>query len=146
MPYPEEIRWAKFRTVVMCVCALALLAWLVYVRAGGIDFFEPTVRIRTYVPDSTGLSRKTEARLNGIFIGKVTSVKLSDRPQPNQKIEIMLALMEPPSVDLFRRAEEIGISAVMCAPWMGEDVGPDDREGCRGAIERFAETVVDKCR
>ena len=92
MPYPEEIRWAKFRTVVMCVCALALLAWLVYVRAGGIDFFEPTVRIRTYVPDSTGLSRKTEARLNGIFIGKVTSVKLSDRPQPNQKIEIVLAL------------------------------------------------------
>lgn len=92
MPYPEEIRWAKFRTVVMCVCALALLAWLVYVRAGGMDFFEPTVNIRTYVPDSTGLSRKTEARLNGIFIGKVTSVKLSDRPQPNQKIEIMLAL------------------------------------------------------
>jgi hypothetical protein len=35
---------------------------------------------------------------------------------------------------------------VMCAPWMGEDVGPDDREGCRAAIERFAETVVAKCR
>ena len=29
---------------------------------------------------------------------------------------------------------------------MGEDVGPDDREGCRAAIERFAETVVEKCR
>jgi hypothetical protein len=34
----------------------------------------------------------------------------------------------------------------MCAPWMGEYVGPDDREGCRAAIERFSETVVAKCR
>jgi hypothetical protein len=34
----------------------------------------------------------------------------------------------------------------MCAPWMGEGVGPDDHDGCRAAIERFAATVVDKCR
>ncbi len=92
MPYPEEIRWAKLRTVVMCICALALLTWLVYVRAGGMDFFEPTVSIRTYIPDATGLSKKTEVRLNGIFIGKVTAVGLADKSELNKRIEITLAL------------------------------------------------------
>jgi hypothetical protein len=57
-----------------------------------------------------------------------------------------LALLEMPSVDLFRRAEDIGITAVMCAPWMGERVEPSNREGCRAAIERFAETVIARCR
>ncbi|MBI2680919.1 MAG: MCE family protein [Candidatus Solibacter usitatus] len=92
MPYPEEIRWAKFRAVAMCVTAIVLLVWLVYVKVGGMDFFEPTVRIRTFVPDATGLSKKTEVRLNGIFIGKVTSVGLGTIQEPNKRIEITLAL------------------------------------------------------
>jgi probable F420-dependent oxidoreductase len=52
---------------------------------------------------------------------------------------IMLALLEPPSADLFRRAEDLGVTAVMCAPWAG---GKDYRR----SIERFAQTVIEKCR
>lgn len=92
MPYPEEIRWAKFRTVVMCVSAIALLTWLVYIMAGGMDVFEPTVSIRTFIPDSTGLKRNTEVRLNGIFIGKVTAIGLAGTGDPNKRIEITMAL------------------------------------------------------
>ena len=64
-----------------------------------------------------------------------------------EPFEIMLALLEPPSVDLYRRAEDLGITAVMCAPWAGtHDVGPGDAERYRPSIERFAETVIAKCR
>jgi probable F420-dependent oxidoreductase len=63
-----------------------------------------------------------------------------------EPFEIMLALIEMPSVDLYRRAEDAGITAVMCAPWLMEGVEPADHEGCRAAIERFAETVIEKCR
>jgi alkanesulfonate monooxygenase SsuD/methylene tetrahydromethanopterin reductase-like flavin-dependent oxidoreductase (luciferase family) len=57
-----------------------------------------------------------------------------------EPFEIMLALIEMPSVDLYRRAEGLGITAVMCAPWMGAE------DGYRASIERFAETVIEKCR
>jgi protein tyrosine phosphatase (PTP) superfamily phosphohydrolase (DUF442 family) len=50
------------------------------------------------------------------------------------------------SADLYRRAEDLGITAVMCAPWLGEGVEPSDRAGRRAAIERFAETVIERCR
>lgn len=64
-----------------------------------------------------------------------------------EPFDIMLALLEPPTVDLYRRAEDIGITAVMCAPWMGADgMDSDDIERFREPIERFAETIIDKVR
>ncbi|APE14311.1 LLM class F420-dependent oxidoreductase [Mycobacterium sp. WY10] len=66
----------------------------------------------------------------------------------DQPFEIMLALMDPPSPDLYKRAEDIGITAVVCAPWMTDPaVAADgDVERYRGPIERFAESVVAECR
>jgi probable F420-dependent oxidoreductase len=72
----------------------------------------------------------------------------------DEPFEIMLALLEMPSVDLYRRAEDLGITAVMCAPWAGtQDVQAGDgdpfkqpAERYRASIERFAETVIEKCR
>lgn len=59
----------------------------------------------------------------------------------NEPFDILLALLEPPSADLYKRAEDVGITAVMCAPWMGQPAeGGVDR--FREPIERFAETVI----
>jgi hypothetical protein len=46
----------------------------------------------------------------------------------NEPFEIMLALLEPPSPDLYKRAEDIGITAVMCAPSAGLDLPSGDAE------------------
>jgi probable F420-dependent oxidoreductase len=63
-----------------------------------------------------------------------------------EPFDIMVALMEPPSPDLYRRAEDAGITAVMCAPWMGIDLPGDDVERYRAPIERFAEDIIGKVR
>jgi probable F420-dependent oxidoreductase len=63
----------------------------------------------------------------------------------SEPFDIMLALMEPPSVDLFKRAEDVGITAVMCRPWTGLE-GASDVEAYREPIERFAETIIEKVR
>ncbi|AKK28530.1 TIGR03619 family F420-dependent LLM class oxidoreductase [Mycobacterium sp. EPa45] len=64
-----------------------------------------------------------------------------------EPFDIMLALIDPPSADLYKRAEDIGITAVMCAPWMTDPAVAtgSDVERYRGPIERFAETVVAQC-
>lgn len=63
-----------------------------------------------------------------------------------EPFEIMLALMEPPTPDLYKRAEEIGITAVMCSPWGGVDTSGTDVERYREPIERFAENIIEKVR
>lgn len=65
----------------------------------------------------------------------------------DEPFDILLALMEPPTPQLYLRAEEEGITSVMVAPWMGADLGGSTGvEGFRGSIERFAETVIAKVR
>jgi probable F420-dependent oxidoreductase len=61
-----------------------------------------------------------------------------------EPFEIVLALLEPPSVDMYRRAEEAGITAVMCRPWLGLEAGVGV-ESYREPIERFAEDFIEKC-
>lgn len=78
----------------------------------------------------------------------------SEYGRSDEPFEIMLALSDPPSPDLYKRAEDIGITAVMCAPWaLASDVTdgahdafkhPADRY--RAPIERFAESIIEKVR
>jgi probable F420-dependent oxidoreductase len=65
---------------------------------------------------------------------------LQDKP-----FEIVLALLEPPSVDIYRRAEDAGITTVMCRPWLGH-AGSPGVESYRRPIEQFAENIIEKCR
>lgn len=65
----------------------------------------------------------------------------------DEPFDILLALMEPPSVDLYRRAADAGITSVMVAPWMdarsGDSQGP---ERFRRHVEMFAEKIIAKIR
>lgn len=70
----------------------------------------------------------------------------------HEPFEIMLALRELPTVEMFTRAQDLGVSAVMCSPWaMADDVASgahhffkSTADRYREPIERFAETVLTK--
>jgi hypothetical protein len=80
------------------------------------------------------------------YVEKLTALR-REYGRENEPFDIMLALLEPPSPDLYKRAEDIGITAVMCSPWAGlNDMGSGDVERFREPIERFAETVIEKVR
>jgi len=64
----------------------------------------------------------------------------------NEPFDILLALLELPTPDLYKRAEDVGITQVMSAPWMGMDLPPGGVERYREPIERFAETIIAKVR
>jgi probable F420-dependent oxidoreductase len=87
------------------------------------------------------------------YVQKLTALR-REYGRQDEPFDIMLALLETPSADLFRRAEDAGITAAMCAPWAGvgdvqagdHDAFKQPAERYRPAIERFAETVIEKCR
>jgi alkanesulfonate monooxygenase SsuD/methylene tetrahydromethanopterin reductase-like flavin-dependent oxidoreductase (luciferase family) len=79
------------------------------------------------------------------YVKKLTALR-REYGRENEPFDILLALLEPPTPDLYKRAEDIGITAVMSAPWMGVDLPPGDAERFREPIERFAETIIAKVR
>jgi probable F420-dependent oxidoreductase len=82
------------------------------------------------------------------FAEKLTALR-REYGRENEPFEIILALLEEFTPDLLTRAEDIGITGVMCLPWAG--VAPDtspqrDTERYRAPIERFAETYIHRSR
>jgi probable F420-dependent oxidoreductase len=67
---------------------------------------------------------------------------LAEAGRAGEPFEVALALLARPEPDLYRRYEDMGVTAMMCAPWMS---APDGSLAARiGEIERFAETVIAK--
>ncbi|OBK75280.1 TIGR03619 family F420-dependent LLM class oxidoreductase [Mycobacterium sp. 1274761.0] len=60
----------------------------------------------------------------------------------NEPFDILLALLEPPSVDLYRRAEDAGITQVMVRPWGVAGPARGGVEQFRESIERFADDII----
>ncbi len=60
--------------------------------------------------------------------------------------EIIVALAAVPDKDLYARFEDLGVSGVMCAPWLTRSPSKDrygyDADHVRQRMERFAETFL----
>jgi probable F420-dependent oxidoreductase len=62
---------------------------------------------------------------------------------------IYMSIMEMPSVDLYRRFEEAGVTDLVCAPWMMvDDATPKDQlvERRLDEMVEFANTIIDPMR
>jgi len=93
MPRPEKLRWAKLRIFVLAISAIAVLSVLVYLLSGG-TWLKPKAYLTTYIPDSTGVELGADVLLNGVEIGKVSSVRLVRGRDPNRVVEVRLKIEE----------------------------------------------------
>ena len=91
MPSTARIRWAKFRISAVSFVALLILGVLVALLTGG-NLFQNWVILYTYMPDAAGLGLKSPVRLNGIPVGLVTDVRLSNLPDPNKVIRVAMRI------------------------------------------------------
>ncbi|WP_067677144.1 TIGR03619 family F420-dependent LLM class oxidoreductase [Nocardia miyunensis] len=81
-------------------------------------------------------------------VGRLTALR-REYGRESDPFEIMFAFREAQSVDLFKRAEDLGVTAVMCSPWARTAQPPDETGGSaddryRPQIERFAENILSR--
>ena len=74
----------------MAVFALVILGALVFLLTGSKNLFAKHQVIYTYLPDSAALAKGSPVRLNGILIGEVQKVELSNDPNPRRTIRVHL--------------------------------------------------------
>jgi len=91
MPSAQRVKWARFRVGAVVVSACAILATLVYLLVGGSLLRERTV-LFLFIPDATGLGPGSPVRVDGIGVGKVTSVALSGSGQPDRVVKVILSV------------------------------------------------------
>ena len=69
-----------------------ILAWgMIQVKSSGL--FEPKYEVRMFTPEASGIREGTPVRLDGLPVGKVSSVRLAgNSADPNRRIELTLRI------------------------------------------------------
>jgi phospholipid/cholesterol/gamma-HCH transport system substrate-binding protein len=90
MPSAARVRWAKFRVTAVTVVSLLILGALLYELFGGL--LAPQAEVFLYVPDATGLSNESPVRVDGIDVGRVSTVELSGSKDSSRAVKVTLSL------------------------------------------------------
>jgi phospholipid/cholesterol/gamma-HCH transport system substrate-binding protein len=91
MPSARRVKWARFRAIAVAVSACAILGTLVWRLTGGSLLRERTA-LFLFMPDATGLAPGSPIRVDGIDVGKVTSVALSGSREPERVVKVILSV------------------------------------------------------
>jgi phospholipid/cholesterol/gamma-HCH transport system substrate-binding protein len=88
MPERSRVRWSQLKIGIIAVIAFLILFVLVFLLTsakGGL--FQTNVLLRTYMDDASGLGDGTAVRLNGITVGYLDTVRLTNSRDPKRKVE-----------------------------------------------------------
>jgi phospholipid/cholesterol/gamma-HCH transport system substrate-binding protein len=89
MPSVARVKWAKFRVTMVSVVAVLILATLLFEMFGAV-LLSPKTVIYLYIPDASGLSNESPVRVDGIGVGRVSTVELSGSSDPNRAVRVEL--------------------------------------------------------
>jgi phospholipid/cholesterol/gamma-HCH transport system substrate-binding protein len=92
MPVSTKTKWSQLKVGLMAIAALGILSFLVFLMVGNLGVFRQKNDIYTFMNDSQSLAPGADVRLNGILVGKVSSVQLSGSPDPNRTVRIAMEI------------------------------------------------------
>lgn len=84
----------RLRVAGVIAAGLAGIAILSFLLAGGgSELFTRKTTLTTYMPDATGLTTDSVVRLNGIQIGKVGKVEISESLDPQRAVRVSMRVL-----------------------------------------------------
>ncbi len=94
MAQKKQLTWSELRVGLFVLVGLSILAaGILYVTGAGI--LGPKYRLKTYLPEVSGLVNGAPVRLDGVEVGNVESIRILPRvrgaaPEKNRNIEVVL--------------------------------------------------------
>ena len=87
MPDPRKVHWSQLKVGIVAVCGFLILFVLVFLLTQSKGLFHSTASLRTYMDDASGMTEGTPVRLNGILVGSLDKVRLTDSKDPKRAVE-----------------------------------------------------------
>src|SRR5215469_1218102 len=96
MAQRKQITWSELRVGLFVLVGLLILAVGIFYVTGS-NFIGPKYRLKTYLPDVSGLATGAPVRLDGVEIGNVEAIRLVPRvpgkpPDRMHNIEVVMRL------------------------------------------------------
>jgi phospholipid/cholesterol/gamma-HCH transport system substrate-binding protein len=89
-----KVRWSQLKVGVVGLTAFLILSLLIFLLTSSKNPFLRTATLHVYLDDASGITDSTPVRLNGITIGSVDKVSLSNSADPKRTVEFELQVDE----------------------------------------------------
>ena len=123
----QSISWAELRVGLLVIASFLLLAVAIFFIGGEIGFFRPRITLTAYFASASGMKNGAEVRLEGVTVGNVRSVQVTNDDLPDRSVAIQVGIDEryPIPADAVLTIGTIGL--------LGDSVVQISRSGSTGA-------------
>ena len=87
MPDARKVRWSQLKVGIVGLCGFVILFVLVFLLTQSKGFLHSTATLYTYMDDASGITDGTPVRLNGILVGALDKVTLTNSNDPNRVVK-----------------------------------------------------------
>jgi phospholipid/cholesterol/gamma-HCH transport system substrate-binding protein len=87
MPDAAKVRWSKLKVGVLGLAAFLILAALIFLLTSTHGLFRSYASLRTYMDDAGGIADGSVVRLNGISVGYLDKLRLTNSRDPQRTVE-----------------------------------------------------------
>ena len=87
MPDRRKVRWSQLKVGIVGLGAFAILFALIFLLTGSTGVFQKMAHLRTYMDDASGIPDGATVRLNGITIGSLNKLALTESRDPKHVVE-----------------------------------------------------------
>src|SRR2546426_1186230 len=94
MPEASKVRWSQLKVGVVAISAFVILFVLVFLLTSTRGIFQRNVPLRTYMDDAGALPDGAAVRLNGITIGYLDKLRLTNSRVPARAVEFNMLVQE----------------------------------------------------
>jgi phospholipid/cholesterol/gamma-HCH transport system substrate-binding protein len=94
MPDPKKIRWAQLKVGLVAVASFLILAVLIFLLTSSRGLFQSFVLLRTYMEDAGGIADGSVVRLNGISVGYLDKLRLTNSGDRKRTVEFDMMVKE----------------------------------------------------
>jgi phospholipid/cholesterol/gamma-HCH transport system substrate-binding protein len=112
----SKVRWSQLKVGVVALIAFIILFVLVFLLTSSRGIFRRYEHLYTYMDDASGVAANTPVRLNGITIGYLGSLSLTNSQNPRQTV--MFDMMVRPQ--FFPQIPSDSVVAVGAANLLGD--------------------------
>ena len=88
----QSVSWVELRVGLLVIASFAFLAAAIFFVGGEAGFFTESYSITAYFDSASGMNRGADVWLEGVPVGSVSSVRVSDSVDPMQSVEIVMSI------------------------------------------------------
>ncbi len=89
-----KVRWSQLKVGVVALTAIIITGVMIFLLTSKTGLFRRNILLRTYMEDASGMQDGTAVRLNGITVGYLDSLKLTNSSNPKRVVEFNMAVEE----------------------------------------------------